>query len=106
MSKEIYKKQLLSFKWSETRKRIIDRAFGHCEGCREETELFEVHHTEYHGDHPSDTPDEFLKALCSSCHDNLHWQKRLAEYSKRKSELFSIGAPQQEIDNLVMEFNV
>ena len=79
-----YQGKIRSNRWAETRERIIHKANGICEECGFKAQIFNVHHEKYIGDHPSDTPDEFLKALCQACHDGLHWVDRLKKYAAHK----------------------
>ena len=104
--KEWYKEQLKTSRWLETRARIVLESYGTCQNCKEPTDTFEVHHLEHHGNHPSDTPDELLIALCPSCHYHYHWLDRLEKYHEKKNELIMAGANYDEINNLVEVFNV
>lgn len=68
---EIY---LSSEKWKSKRKKVLERAKGICEGCRE-NKSEEVHHLSY-----KNKGNEFLfelVAVCIGCHDRLH-SKHLA----------------------------
>lgn len=60
---------LASPEWRDRRRRVMDRAQGLCEGCRQASAT-EVHHLSYeHWGH------EFLfelVALCGDCHDRIH----------------------------------
>ncbi|WP_109993337.1 HNH endonuclease [Salinisphaera sp. LB1] len=64
-----YDKYLKSSKWKEKREKVLLRAQGVCEGCRE-TAASEVHHLTYRN-----VGDELLfqlVAVCNSCHKRLH----------------------------------
>lgn len=91
MNKVQYQQQLQSHTWQLTRERIVDQSFGICEYCHQPDDFLQVHHEKYIGKHPSDTPDEHLKAVCRKCHNLKHWTDRLAAYSQRKRELFASG---------------
>lgn len=106
LERTTYERQLDSISWLITRERIVLRAECQCERCGKRPEHFEVHHIEYHGDHPSDTPDNLLIALCPDCHDEIHWCERLKKYSKKKRELVETGATSAELEALVEEFGV
>lgn len=86
-----YRDMLLDARWEETRRRIVCRANGTCECCGLPTARFEVHHLKYMGTHPSDTPDEHLKAVCRSCHDLPHWVERNHRYVMHKRALMASG---------------
>jgi len=64
-----YDAYLLSGKWAEKRRKVLKRAGGLCEGCRER-EAEQIHHLTYRHIY-----DEFLfelVALCRPCHDRIH----------------------------------
>lgn len=92
---KLYALQLKSPEWKATRERILIRADGECENCLSSTPKsgLKVHHERYLGNHPSDTPDEFLIALCQDCHDLYHWQDRMDLYLNKKCELVVKGVP-------------
>ena len=68
----LYKSQ----RWIETRWRIIRRDKGACTVCGA-FQVLAVHHEKYVGNHPADTPDEFLKTLCHHCHQRAHGIERI-----------------------------
>lgn len=60
---------LASREWAEKRSLVLDRANGHCEGCRK-ARAAEVHHLTYRN-----WGSEFLfelVALCNDCHERIH----------------------------------
>lgn len=66
---QAYEKYLVSPKWQERRKKVLSRAAGLCEGCRENAAT-QVHHLSY-----EHVGDEFLfelVAVCDACHEKLH----------------------------------
>ena len=91
MTKEQYAKMLRDGRWRETRERVNNYAKGRCEACGERTLSPQVHHVEYHGYHPSDTPDDFLLSLCPECHYEGHWTERIRAYSAEKKRLYKLG---------------
>lgn len=102
-----YAELLLDARWMATRQRIIARANGKCENCGLPTERFDVHHTKYIGTHPSDTPDEFLVALCRGCHDLPHWVERLHRYTMHKRSLVESGDFTPEIhQELIKKYEI
>lgn len=67
-----YEEYLASPVWKKKREKILERAGGICEGCREKPAT-QVHHRSY-----EHVGDEFLfelVAVCDDCHDKLHAQK-------------------------------
>jgi hypothetical protein len=90
MSKSRYAEMLKSERWQETRARVNNYSPGRCESCGCRTNRPQVHHREYHGDHPSDTGDDFLMSLCPECHYETHWIDRLRAYSAEKKRLRSL----------------
>ena len=64
-----YGNYLSSPEWAQKRKKVLERAGGLCEGCRERPAT-EVHHRSY--DHIGKEFLFELVAVCSACHDALH----------------------------------
>lgn len=62
---------LNSSTWKNKRKRIIERAKGICEECKED-KIHSVHHLTYIN--IFNEPDEDLIGLCKSCHNKKHQQ--------------------------------
>ena len=83
-----YSDLLKSHRWQTTRARVNSYGKGRCEYCNNKTDSPEVHHERYDGDHPSDTPDAFLKSICPACHYEIHWIRRLRLYSAEKRRLY------------------
>jgi 5-methylcytosine-specific restriction endonuclease McrA len=65
----LYKKYLKSPEWMAKREKIILRAQGVCEGCRE-AKAVHVHHLSY--DHMGNEFLFELVAVCTPCHERLH----------------------------------
>ncbi len=65
----LYKEYLKSPEWKAKREKVILRAQGICEGCREE-KANHVHHTTY--DHAMNEFLFELVAFCEKCHDRIH----------------------------------
>lgn len=64
-----YSEYLLTEKWRDLRRRVLERSGGMCEGCREHSAT-EIHHLTY-----KRTGREMLfdlVALCTNCHSILH----------------------------------
>jgi len=108
MTKAEYAEKLKSHRWQETRERINGYGGGRCESCGDRTSFPHVHHEAYHGDHPSDTPDDLLKSLCPSCHYEEHWIKRIRAYSAEKKRLYAAGVwiDDDMHQDLIKRFNV
>ena len=69
-----YSIYLKSDKWREKRQKVLHRAQGICEGCRD-ADSTEVHHLTY-----DNVGDEFLfqlVALCHKCHTRLHKEQKV-----------------------------
>jgi len=76
---------LRSNEWKEKRKEIMNRCDGICERC-ECNKACEVHHKTYKfGRLP---PNEYLQALCRSCHKFLH---RKSWYDPSASSLAEVS---------------
>lgn len=73
-----YHAYLASAVWAEKRRKVIERAGGICEGCRDQPAEIVHHLTYYH------IYDEFLfelVALCRLCHDRIHDEQNDEEVS-------------------------
>jgi 5-methylcytosine-specific restriction endonuclease McrA len=66
---EWYQRYLQSQAWSERRRKVLERAAGLCEGCRDAV-ADEVHHLSYR--HAGDEFLYELVALCRACHARAH----------------------------------
>lgn len=63
---------LKSIAWWKLTLKVKERDGYRCVLC-EDKRYLSVHHTEYHGDYPEDTPPEKLRTVCQTCHDILHY---------------------------------
>ena len=72
---ELYEQHLNSPQWFAKRDRVMDRAAGTCEGCRERAPAH-VHHMSYK--HLGDELLFELVALCHNCHQKLHPHREIA----------------------------
>lgn len=63
-----YSEKLRDPRWQKKRLKILERDGFKCRDCGSKTKTLEVHHTYYAKGEPWDTPDEFLMAVCCSCH--------------------------------------
>jgi len=69
-----YKAMLRRPEWKELRLRVLERDGFECQRCFvSPPAILQVHHLEYHGIWPWDTPLEFLQTLCKSCHFKEHF---------------------------------
>ena len=65
-----YSEKLKDSRWSDKRKRIIERSKDCCEECGCAEERLEVHHCYYrYGRQPWQYPDGAFLALCRKCHE-------------------------------------
>lgn len=69
-----YEEYLLSPIWSAVRRRIIERAGGSCERCRERPPKH-IHHLCYQ--RLGEENDDDLMAVCVECHQALHPDRKL-----------------------------
>jgi len=67
-----YSEKLRSPKWQVKRLMIMNRDLFACRWCGDTEEPQAVHHTEYIGSEPWETPNEYLITLCQSCHCDVH----------------------------------
>lgn len=70
LQKPNYREHLKSARWRAIRLRIVKRARGKCERCKEPCRRFQVHHLTYK--HLGDERWAELQALCSACHMEVH----------------------------------
>jgi hypothetical protein len=108
MSKKRYAEMLKDDRWQETRGRINNYAQGRCENCGSKTDNPHVHHKEYTGYHPSDTPDDLLASICPLCHYEEHWITRIRAYSAEKKRIYDSGGwiDEKLHQELTKRFNV
>jgi hypothetical protein len=66
---DAYNAYLSTPAWKETRRRVLARANGVCEGCRD-APAAQVHHVDYA--HVGDELLWELRAVCLACHDKAH----------------------------------
>lgn len=66
---EWYTGYLQSDVWKERRQKVLEREHYVCEACKEE-KANHVHHTTY--EHAGREPLFELRALCETCHDDIH----------------------------------
>jgi 5-methylcytosine-specific restriction endonuclease McrA len=69
--RHFYRQHLASAKWRATREKVIKRAGGVCEGCRDRS-INDVHHLTY--EHLGDELLFELVGLCSFCHQKIHYK--------------------------------
>ena len=69
-----YEEYLLGDEWRDIRHRIMDRAAGRCEKCRERSPKH-VHHLCY--DRVGHEEETDLMAVCLECHQSLHPHRNL-----------------------------
>ncbi|HEX6427984.1 MAG TPA: HNH endonuclease signature motif containing protein [Niastella sp.] len=73
-----YKEKLLDPRWQRRRLDILNRADFKCEieGCWCSDETLHVHHLDYiSGNEPWEYPDEYLMAVCASCHEMISQER-------------------------------
>ena len=68
-----YTQYLSSPAWADLRQKVLKRANGMCESCREQYAA-EVHHLNY--DHVFDEPCFDLVAICHDCHERITMMDR------------------------------
>lgn len=94
-----YSIKLKNPKWQKKRLEIFQRDNFTCVYCSETEETLHVHHEKYIGENPWDTPNEFLKTVCETCHKILEAMKLfLKEYKTELSSLknFYLGNDKSE----------
>lgn len=59
-------------RWQKRRLSVLEAAEFKCANCGSATETLHVHHINYtKGAKPWDYPDDKLRCLCESCHENV-----------------------------------
>lgn len=83
-----YAEMLLTERWRQKRKEILDRDGRKCRNCGENTNL-QVHHRQYHihgvtglKREPWDYSNYYLVLLCRKCHEAGHKQYKIPVYNK------------------------
>lgn len=67
-----YAEKLKNPKWQRKRLEILSRDNFSCQICGDKEATLHVHHIEYIGKNPWDTPDYLLETLCDECHSMKH----------------------------------
>ena len=67
-----YAERLKDPRWQRKRLEVFERDGWKCRFCGDHTSMLIVHHTEYHGSNPWDTPKEKLLTYCETCNDLAH----------------------------------
>jgi len=76
-----YAELLKDPRWQKKRLEVLSNAEWQCEECQDSESTLNVHHCLYQkGKKPWEYEDYHLKALCDSCHKELHKQK--AEFQR------------------------
>lgn len=70
--KKEYAKKLLDPRWQRKRLEILSRDDFACFWCGDRESTLHVHHQDYIGENPWDTPNDFLITLCHDCHSIEH----------------------------------
>lgn len=65
-----YAEKLKDPRWHKKRLEVFQAADFKCENCGDEKSTLHVHHLEYVGNDPWDTPIDRLECLCFVCHKN------------------------------------
>jgi len=71
MSNLTYAEKLKDPRWQKKRLKVFERDNWRCVYCNDENLTLHIHHERYEGNNPWDTPDEYLKTVCSPCHEFL-----------------------------------
>lgn len=66
---KLYSEKLKDPRWQKKRLKILELDNWTCTECSCKTDTLHVHHKDYKGKDPWDTPDAYLCTLCSKCHD-------------------------------------
>lgn len=67
-----YADKLRDPRWQRARLEVFGRDGWACRRCGETAKTLHVHHREYVGADPWDTPPALLETLCEDCHGQSH----------------------------------
>ena len=67
-----YTEKLRSPKWQKKRLIVLSRDNFKCVYCGDGESTLHVHHEDYIGENPWDTPDYLLNTVCEECHSVSH----------------------------------
>lgn len=81
-----YAEKLKDPRWQKKRLKIMQRDKFECWYCGDKESTLHVHHEEYIGDNPWDTPNKHLLTLCEDCHEVEHLLKT------REEKLLAVAA--------------
>lgn len=68
-----YAEKLKNPKWQKKRLEILQRDSFACVYCGDTESTLHVHHEDYMGKNPWETPDFLLNTVCEDCHTTLHY---------------------------------
>lgn len=71
-----YAEKLKHPKWQKKRLEILERDSFTCSYCGDTETTLHVHHLEYKGKNPWDTPSDSLVCACEDCHEFLEGIKK------------------------------
>lgn len=84
-----YGAKLLDIRWRNLSDKIKERDNNTCLLCGDQTQPLQVHHDEYRGVDPWDTPEALLRTVYCHCHEVLHTFPK--EVLKIKKEYINNG---------------
>lgn len=79
-----YKQYIKSDEWKVKRESAIKNANGKCQLCGKDTSFFDVHHNSYKN--LGNEPLSDIVALCSGCHKDYHFTKKLSRRSFKQEK--------------------
>lgn len=82
-----YPEKLSRSAWQKKRNSILERDNYTCQRCNDLPKQKEVHHKDYVGKWPEDTPAEMLVTLCSDCHEEIEAMKKQPDLEVMEREL-------------------
>ena len=99
MAEKSYLEKLKDPRWQKLRLQVFERDDFSCKECGSTKNTLNVHHIDYKGNNPWETPINLLKTLCESCHEEETDALKKAEKRLIK-QLKSIGFMAENINCL------
>lgn len=99
MAEKSYLEKLKDPRWQKLRLQVFERDDFSCIECGSTKNTLNVHHIDYKGNNPWETPISLLTTLCESCHEEETVALKKAE-KKLIKKLKSIGFMAEHINCL------
>ncbi len=94
-----YSELLKDPRWQKKRLEIMQRDNFTCQLCFSSTKTLHVHHLDYVGSYPWDTPDDQLLTVCEGCHKRAEEMKNINKFWASENSMRVIKIMDEMLDN-------